>query len=47
MLLFPDVFIFDYWALIFTCKLIMPNFMLINILHPPLFEEKKGNEGVS
>ncbi len=39
--------IFEYSVLISTPPLIIAKSMLINGLRPPLFEEERGNEGVS
>ncbi len=38
---------FKYFMLNFIYSVITAKFMLITGLHPPLFEEERGNEGVS
>ncbi len=38
---------FEYSMLIFTLPLIIAKFLLIGRLPPLLFEEERGNEGVS
>jgi len=39
--------ILKYFALNSPYPLIMAHFLLINVLRPLLFEEERGNEGVS